>query len=391
MKASSRHEYKGGHTIELLSSGGNYFAALEKVIDKAVHYIHFQTYIIDEDITGTRIIDALIRAARRGVRVYLLLDAFGTKYFTGGFMKRIDEAGVSFRFFSPTLITKEFLLSLRLHHKVLLADGNVAIIGGINVADRYHGTPGKKEWLDFALKFQGPECIRVLMIVEKLWNKTFILKKDRSRETIYHPVLYKENVHLKVLQNNWYRNKIEILKSYRFAIRYSQNRIIMFASYFLPGRNERRLLRNAGRRGVDIKIVLSGDSDAPMFKRATNFLYGFILKNNIKIYEYLPANLHAKVATVDGRWSTIGSYNLNHLSDYGSIETNVEIDDSRFAHRFEAILLKIIGKDCRQVTFDDYVLRKTWLYRFPDWFSYQVIRVMMRLMFLLTGKRKKLV
>lgn len=391
MKAALNHEYKGGHSIELLRSGENYFGTLEKVIDKAAHYIHFQTYIVDEDQTGNRIIDALIRAAGRGVRVYLLLDAFGTRYLSAEFIKKIEDAGISFRFFSPTLITKEFLLSLRLHHKVLLADGNVAVIGGINVADRYHGTPGKKEWLDFALKFQGPECARVLMIVERLWNKTFISKRDRSRELIHHPVIYTENVHLRVLQNNWYRNRIEILKIYRYAIRHSRNRLIMFASYFLPGRSERRLLRNASRRGVDIKIVLSGVSDAPMIARATNFLYRFILSNNIKIYEYLPANLHAKVATVDGRWSTIGSYNLNHLSDYGSIETNVDIDDSVFTHRFEAMLLKIISKDCRQVTFDDYIQRKTWLFRLPDWLSYQMIRVMMRLMFLMTGKRKKLV
>ena len=142
--------------------------------------------------------------------------------------------------------------------------------------------------------------------------------------------------------------------------------------------------------GSNIKIVLSAESDAPVFKRATNFLYDFILRNNIKIYEYLPSNLHAKVATVDGNWSTIGSYNLNHLSDYGSIEMNADILDARFAGQFEALLLEIIKKDCRQVTFEEYIHRKTWLYQLSDWFSYQMIRIMMRIMFLLTGKRKKI-
>jgi cardiolipin synthase len=196
-------------------------------------------------------------------------------------------------------------------------------------------------------------------------------------------------VKVKVLQNNWYRNKIEILKSYRSALKHAQNRMIIFASYFLPGRNERKLLRNASRRGVDIKIVLSAESDAPVFKRATSFLYDFILRNNITIYEYLPSNLHAKVATVDGKWSTIGSYNLNHLSDYGSIEMNADILDTHFAGQFEELLLKIIEKDCRQVTFQEYIHRKTWLYQFSDWFSYQMIRILMRLMFLLIIKRKK--
>jgi cardiolipin synthase len=164
--------------------------------------------------------------------------------------------------------------------------------------------------------------------------------------------------------------------------------MIIFASYFLPGRNERKLLRNASRRGVDIIIVLSAKSDAPVFKRATNFLYDFILRNNIKIYEYLPSILHAKVATVDGTWSTIGSYNMNHLSDYGSVEMNADILDSGFTEKFEKLLLEIIEKDCRQVTFQEYIHRKTWLYQISDWVSYQMIRFMMRLMFLLTGKQK---
>jgi cardiolipin synthase len=202
-------------------------------------------------------------------------------------------------------------------------------------------------------------------------------------------VAFKDNVMLKTVQNNWYRNKIEILKSYRSAIRHSHNRMILLSGYFLPGRNERRLLRNASRRGVDIKIVLSAESDTPMFKRATNFLYSFILRNNISIYEYLPSNLHAKVATVDGKWSTIGSYNLNHLSDYGSIELNVDISDSRFTRKFEELLIRIIKKDCRQVTFEDYLRRRTWFSKLSDWFSYQMIRILMRAMFLLNSKNKK--
>ena len=165
--------------------------------------------------------------------------------------------------------------------------------------------------------------------------------------------------------------------------------MIIFASYFLPGRNERRLLRNASSRGVDIKIVLSAESDARIFKRATNFLYDFILRNNIKIYEYLPSNLHAKVATVDGRWSTIGSYNLNHISDYGSIEMNVDVLNASFAEHFEKQLLKIIKDDCRQITFEDYLRRKTRLSQLSDWFSYQMIRLLMRLMSQMTSKNKR--
>jgi cardiolipin synthase A/B len=388
MKIPQRRNYKSGHSVELLRSGKQYFADCLREIDKAKHFIHFQTYIVDDDETGRRFVNALIKAAKRGVRVYFLLDAYGGASFSKTLADEVVEAGILFRKFSPGFITKDFQLSLRLHHKVLLVDGEVAIIGGMNVANRYRGTPGMKEWLDFAILMRGPECAHVLFILKKLWNRAFILRRERARETIHSPVRYEANINLKVLQNNWYRNKIEILKSYRSAMKHSKDRMIIMASYFLPGRNERRLLRQASRRGVDIKIVLAAESDAHLFKRATNFLYDFILRNNIRIYEYLPSNLHAKVATVDGTWCTIGSYNLNHLSDYGSVEMNADILNSKFTREFEAILLRIIEKDCRQVYFNEYTRRKTWISRLADWSSYQMIRFLMRMMFMLTGRAK---
>jgi cardiolipin synthase len=373
----------------LLRSGKSYFSACMEAIDNAVQFIHFQTYIFDDDETGRKILDSLIKAALRGVRVYFLLDAYGGRSFPVHLEQEILKAGILFRRFSPSLISKDLQFSLRLHHKVLLIDGEEAIIGGMNVANRYYGKRGSKEWLDFAVSIRGPECVHVLFILKRLWNKTFLKKKELSHETIHNISARKENVRVKVVQNNWYRNKIEILKSYRSALKHSRERMIMLASYFLPGRNERKLLRNASRRGVDITIVLSAESDAPMFKRATNFLYRFILRNNIKIFEYLPSNLHAKVATVDGRWSTIGSYNLNHLSDYGSIEMNVNIMDEKFTGEFEILLQDLIKKDCRQVTFDNYIHRKTWLDRLTDWSSYQMIRFLLRIMFRLTSRGPK--
>lgn len=388
MKLISKRDYKGGHKVELLRSGKQYFTECIKEIDKAVHYIHFQTYIVDDDETGRRFVNALIRAAKRGVRVYFLLDAFGGGSFSENLIAEVNEAGILFRKFSPAFITNDFQLSLRLHHKVLLVDGEVAIVGGMNVANRYRGTKELKEWLDFAILVRGPECGHVLFILKRLWNKAFITRRERSTERIQTPVFYEEDIYLRVLQNNWYRNKIEILKSYRSSIKHSKDRMIIMASYFLPGRNERRLLRLASRRGVDIRIVLASESDAHVFKRATNFLYDFILSNNIRIYEYIPSNLHAKVATVDGQWCTIGSYNLNHLSDYGSVEMNVDILSPGFVADFEKLLLRIIDKDCRQIKLHEYSLRRTKLSRFKDWLSYQMIRFLMRIMFLLTGKQK---
>jgi cardiolipin synthase len=139
---------------------------------------------------------------------------------------------------------------------------------------------------------------------------------------------------------------------------------------------------------VDISVVFSAESDAPMFKRATEFLYDFILRNNIRIYEYLPANLHAKVATVDGKWSTIGSYNLNHLSDYASVEINAGILDEKFTQQFDEVLTEIIRNDCRQVTLEVFNRRQTWFTKVNGWLSYQTLRLLMRIMYQLTSKKK---
>jgi cardiolipin synthase len=126
-----------------------------------------------------------------------------------------------------------------------------------------------------------------------------------------------------------------------------------------------------------------------MFKRASGFLYEYILRNNIKIYEYYPANLHAKVATVDGKWCTIGSYYLNHISDYGSIEMNVNIMDDAFTSDFEKKLTEIIKNDFRQVTVEEYLRRRTWWSRLRGWTSYQMIRLLMRIMAQMTSKKGK--
>ncbi len=389
MKVHTRHDFKSGHSVELLQSGESFFAANINAIDQARHYIHFQSYILDEDETGLRVVDSLVRASERGVRTYLLLDAFGTKYLSGELIKKIEGAGIFFRFFSPAFITKGFQLSLRLHHKVLLVDGELAILGGMNFADRYHGTSAKREWLDFAVIVKGPECIHINSILRKLWNKTFISAEERANEIVHTAKIYDQNIRLRVTENNWYRNKMEILRSYRSAFKHSQDRMIIFASYFMPGRLERKLLRLASDRGVNIKIVLAADSDAPIFKRATRFLYDYILRNNIKIYEYLPSNLHAKVAIFDGTRCTLGSYNLNHISDYGSVEMNVEILDRTFTEEFEKVLLKIIRDDCRQITIEEYLRRKTWLSQFSGWISYQMIRLLMRLLAQMTSKKGK--
>jgi len=383
-----QENFINGHQVSLIRSGETFFAAVEKIIDEAKYYIHFHTYILDEDDTGKRIVASLIRAANRGVRVYLLLDAFGTKFLSDEFIDSIEGSGILFRFFAPVFVTQKSQLSLRLHSKIVLVDGEVAIIGGINIADRYFGKDGKLPWLDFAVKIRGPECGYVLDICRKNWNKTFIGKEKRSLEKLEKIESHPDNVQLKVNLNNWYRNKMEISRNYRSMIRLAQKSITIFASYFLPGSNDRKLLAKAAQRGIDIKIVLAAESDTPIFEKATHFLYDFILRNKIKIYEYQPTNLHAKVAVADGKWSTIGSYNMNRISDYASIEVNVGILDEAFTLSFEEILNNIIAKDCKEVTITENS-KRSFISRFMGWVAYLAVRLVMRVLVQMTMKKRK--
>ena len=231
-----------------------------------------------------------------------------------------------------------------------------------------------------------PLCAGYLQ--EKL-EQNFISKDKRSLEHLEKTDSYPDNVALKVNLNNWYRNKTEISRNYRSMIRKAQNRITIFASYFLPGSNERKLLAKASERGIDITIVLAAESDTPIFERATHYLYDFILKNKIKIYEYQPSNLHAKVAVVDGIWSTIGSYNMNHISDYASIEVNVGILDEAFTLNFEEILNKIIANDCEEITINEN-RKRFFINRFRGWLAYISVRLVMRVLVQMTTKRKKI-
>jgi cardiolipin synthase len=152
-----------------------------------------------------------------------------------------------------------------------------------------------------------------------------------------------------ILQNDWLKGENEICDGYIKSIRNAKKNIIIVGSYFLPGIRIIRALKKASKNKVKIKLILSGKSDLPLTRRATCFLYGKLLKYNIELYEWDQSILHGKVAVIDGNWTTIGSFNLNNLSSYGSLEMNVEINSVSFSKMFEAHLIKIIAQ-CQSIT-----------------------------------------
>jgi cardiolipin synthase len=375
MLGKSGNILKEGHQIKLLQSGDEYFTALHEYIGSAKQSIHLQVYIYDDDETGHCVTDLLCKAAKRGVAVEVMVDAFGSGDLSAETITKLTQAGIRFKKFSPLFTTKGFHVGLRLHHKIALFDGQTALIGGINIANKYRGDAANIPWLDFAVEIKGPCTQDIEEVCKVIWQKNNVRKPKPIQS---------ENggMQARILQNDWLRRKIEISTAYRQAIRKADKEIVLVASYFLPGIRIRRLLKNARKRGVCITVLLGGVSDVQSVKRASNYLYGWLIRNGIKIYEWKPSVLHGKIALVDGKWVTIGSYNINFLSDYGSLELNAEIEDEEFASAVHRRIENVIAEGCEEITVEKY--KQTSLCGiFLDWLSYQLIRTSFKIMYLL--------
>jgi cardiolipin synthase len=190
------------------------------------------------------------------------------------------------------------------------------------------------------------------------------------------------------LQHDWWRRRIEISSAYNSTIRNAQEELVLMASYFLPGFTKRRLLKKAAERGVNVILITSHDSDIPFMNAAVKYLYGVLLKNNITIYEWNKSVLHAKMAVADQQNTTIGSYNLNALSDYGSLETNVLIDDETFGKQTRLYLQSLIQEGCTQVDAATFFASTNLLKQVYRWTSYKLLRVLLFILFVMMNRDK---
>lgn len=360
---------------------------MQTLIDQAKEEIHLQVYIFDPDTTGNKILDALLRATSRGVHIYLVIDDFGSIRFRGQYQEKIKNTGIKIRYFSPGMFGLHF--GKRLHHKVVVIDRYQALIGGINIADRYSGYDGREAWLDYAVYLKGSIGINIEKICRKIFDKKpFLLRpKFAQRSFLRRRALKKQSSPVTISENDWYRGKYEITHSHRQVLREANESIFFIASYFLPGYRLKRLIKRAAKRNVKICFLLPGKSDVLFFIRATHYLYRWMLRNHIEIYTWQRSVLHAKAAIVDDNWATIGSYNLISLSDYGSIEMNVEIRDKKFIQHFKEELQHIIKTECIRVD-ESYLKKQNLFSKFFDWMAFQFIRVSMAVYLFLSAKKE---
>lgn len=195
--------------------------------------------------------------------------------------------------------------------------------------------------------------------------------------SVIKPVLHSAGKALVgIIQNDWLKGKREVYDAYINAILRAEKEIIIIGSYFLPGRRLEQALKKAGNKGVKITVILAGISDVPMVRRASIYLYSSFLSNNITVYEWNKSVVHGKAAVVDNEWSTVGSFNLNGLSRYGSIEMNVEIYSSSFAKIMYSDFYEIIDQ-CRQITLTSLEQKNGILKKFTNWGAYHMVRITM--------------
>ncbi|WP_051364236.1 phospholipase D-like domain-containing protein [Flavobacterium limnosediminis] len=368
MEKSSQHNLTT-ETITLVYSGGDYFDRLEKLINEASTEIHFQTYILEDDATGNKIINALKKAVLRKVKVFLLLDGLGSRALSEKFVNDLRLSGIQFRFFSPLFSYHTFYFGRRLHHKIVVADAKTVLIGGINIAKKYEGNTTEVPWLDYAVMINDTTVGKQ---AQAICHYYFLKKRNRIFKKKQTGYLQNQTI-AKLLQNDWLRRKNEIQSSYLKSIQMAQTEIIIVCGYFLPGRKLTQTLKKAAERKVRILLILSGISDVPLVKSAISFYYAFLLRNNIELYEWNQSILHGKSAVVDRKWTTIGSFNLNHLSSHASIETNVGIHSVPFAEMYQKHLEDIISQ-CNQITSESFQPQNKLLPRFKQWISYYIVR-----------------
>lgn len=356
--------------IVLVHSGDDYFFRLENIINSSKKELHIQTYIFDIDTIGLRIIDALLNAANRKVKIYLLLDGFGSNSFSSTSVRLLKNNGINIRFFSPFFSFNSFYIGRRLHHKVVVSDGERMLIGGINIADKYCGSSNETPWLDYAVEIENNIAKNVQQICSNLYFKNRKVSKSKIVATGSCNDLYT----IRILQNDWLNNKNEVQKEYLKAIENAKNEIVIVGSYFFPGRRITLALKRASKRNVPIKLIVSGISDVPVLRSASLYLYSILLKYNIEIYEWNKSVLHGKAAVIDGKWATVGSFNINNLSTFGSIEMNVQINSVPFSENYLSHLKTIIAQ-CTNLTKEKLLIRDGKLMRYFNFLSYVLLRL----------------
>jgi cardiolipin synthase len=361
--------FVGGNRVELLQGGDQLFPAMCAAIAAAEREVWLATYIFHHDSAAERVAAALRDAAARGVAVHVVVDGFGSLASMARLRAMFAGSTVRLEVFRPLDRWYAWLQPgqlRRLHQKLCACDEAVGFVGGINIIDDrndlHHGFTDAPR-LDFAVQVRGPLAQSVQSAARAMWARAHLSRAWREevrvlarstapvsealtllRQLRGAAVLPEEGdtrpMRAAFVVRDNLRQRRAIERSYVEAIRRAHRRVDLAVPYFYPGRVFRRALRRAARRGVQVRLLLQGKVDYRIAALAARALYAELQGHGVRIFEYTPAFLHAKVALVDDDWATVGSSNIDPLSLLLNLEANVVVRDPEFtralAERLEA-------------------------------------------------------
>ena len=395
--------YVGGNEVDLLRGGDELFPRMQAAIAHARSEVWLATYIFHHDDTSLALADALIAADRRGVRVRVVVDGFGSGASIRVLQQRFAGSGVAFAVFRPMDRWWRWFQPgqlRRLHQKLCVVDSDCAFVGGINVIDDridlHHGLSDLPR-LDYAVQVRGGLVDLVAQNVRSIWSRAWLGRDFDDALLDYVPLRRRFGLWMTqiwrgpqrlaepaprlqpvcaafVLRDNLRRRRT-IEHAYADAIRGARRSVDIICPYFYPGHRIRHALRQAAARGVRVRLLLQGKLDYRIAGWAAEALYADLLGHGVEIYEYTPAFLHAKVAAVDGEWATVGSSNIDPLSLLVNLEANVVVRDAPFAARLVAEMDAAVAVSERVGERGGTGLRAMMHRAVVAWFAYVFLRV----------------
>ncbi|MDO7869512.1 phospholipase D-like domain-containing protein [Nocardioides jiangxiensis] len=342
----------GGGTVTTYTYGQDLYEDMLAAIDSAERQILFETYIWKDDEIGQRFKQALVRAARRGVAVHVIYDGFANLVVPPSFKRfptsikvlRYPVYNAGLRFFDLRHYGRD-------HRKILVVDDAVGFVGGYNIGSAY-----ATEWRDTHCRITGPGVWDLQRTFADFWN----LHRKRRFRANERPLLL-ETASEWEPRMRFHRNiptlwSFPIRSMYLEAINRATSRVWMTHAYFIPDANFVDTLREAARRGVDVRILLPRKSNHIVADWISRGYFAQMLEAGIRIFRFRDAMVHAKTATIDGSWSTIGTANVDRLSMQGNYEINVEIIDRDQARVMETIFETDLS-NCAELTMNEWESR----------------------------------
>lgn len=323
--------WREGNRFELLVDGAAFFPRMLQRINQAQQRIDLEFYLVENGQCAERLMDALIAACQRGVQVRCLFDAFGCLHLGQAQRERLTHAGAELRLYNPLALSRYLRNFHRDHRKILLVDGLWGFVGGAGITDEFWN-PARPEhcWHEVMVQMQGPLLLDWQVLFDTQWERhgrwsawRFVLP-IRVRRIPSTPL---EHVGMGRVAYAAPRRHRDILHNLLRYLQRARRRIYLATPYFLPTGKIRRALMHAARRGVDVRLLLTGQhTDHPQIRYAGQRHYARLLRAGVRIYEYQPRFVHLKMALVDD-WVTLGSCNFDHWNLRWNLEANLEAMD----------------------------------------------------------------